>query len=158
MDTPDSEPVVLMPTAPHIEPEALLEWFKDRTRWEDRFCELMTRNPLEALCVLLLGGSYLFYLAEVNRNHKVKTFWDALYYITTCASVGYADVFAATPVGKAVSAVVFTLGPALTSQVFDRPPASSPGARATDDSAVVERLDAILAELRRGRQASEPSP
>ena len=85
MDTFDNEPVVLMPTPPpSIEPEALLEWFTDRTKWEDRFCALMTRNPLEALGVLLIGGSYVFYLAEVNRNHKVKTFWDALYYITTC--------------------------------------------------------------------------
>jgi hypothetical protein len=156
MNAPDNEPVVLLPTPPpNIEPEALLAWITDRTKWEERFCQLMTRNPLEALGVLLLGGSFLFYLAEVNRNHKVKTFWDALYYITTCASVGYADVFATTPAGKAISAVVFTFGPALTSQVFDRPPAGSPDGRATDDYAVVERLDAILAEMRKQNNATQ---
>jgi len=157
MNAPDSEPIVLLPTPPpNIEPEQLLAWVTDRSKWEARFCELMTRNPLEALGVLLLGGSFLFYLAEVNRNHKVKTFWDALYYITTCASVGYADVFAATSAGKAISAVVFTFGPALTSQVFDRAPAATPDAPATDSSAVLERLDAILAEMR--KQNGTPQP
>ncbi len=151
----DSESMAMMPALPAappcVQPEGLIEWLTDRTKWEDRFCELMTRNPLEALTSLLLGGSFVFYVAEVNRNPKVKTFWDALYYITTCASVGYADVFATTPVGKAISAIVFTFGPSLCAKVFDRPPASSPGDMATDDRAVVERLDAILAEMRHGR-------
>lgn len=140
---------------PQVSPEALLEWLGDRQKWEDRFCDLMTRNPLEALGALLLGGSFLFYLAELNRNPKVKTFWDALYYITTCASVGYADIFAATPAGKAISSVVFTFGPALCAKVFDRSSNADQAAAAGGSQAVLDRLDAILAELRKTNGGGE---
>ncbi|HEY3242248.1 MAG TPA: potassium channel family protein [Phycisphaerae bacterium] len=118
--------------------------------WEDRVTASVTRNPLESLSALLVGGSALFYAAEKGTNPKVKTFWDALYYITTCASVGYADVFASTQTGKAVAAVVFTFGPSLTAKVFDRP-RNEPAALENALAPVVARLDAILAELRRLR-------
>ncbi len=36
-------------------------------------------------------------------NPKVKRFEDALVFCTTCMSVGYSDIFAKTPTGKAVS-------------------------------------------------------
>ena len=45
----------------------------------------------------------------------------AFYYITTCASVGYADVFAVTQPGRAIAALVMIIGPALTNRVLDRP-------------------------------------
>ena len=44
----------------------------------------------------------LFYAAEKDVNPKVRTIWDASIYVTTCLSVGYADIFARTPVGKLI--------------------------------------------------------
>ncbi len=129
--------------------EALAKLFANRREWEDRFATTIMGNPLESLAGLMLGGSVLFYTAEVGVNPKIRNFWDALYYITTCASVGYADIFAKTDYGKVISSVVCTFGPSLCARVFDRPALSAPPAA----GAVLEKLDAILNELRRSREA-----
>ena len=81
------------------------------------------RDPVDALATLVLGGAYLFYLAEEGKNPKVKSYTDALLFISTCLSVGYADVFARTEAGKAIASVVMTFGPALSARAPD-PPAS----------------------------------
>jgi len=52
----------------------------------------------------------------------VKTYWDALHYVSTSLSVGYANIFPVTPAGKAIGAVVQMLGPALSSRALDRDP------------------------------------
>jgi hypothetical protein len=85
-----------------------------------------TKDPVDALATLVLGGSYLFYMAEKGKNPKVKTYTDALLFISTCLSVGYADVFARTETGKAIASVVMTFGPALSARALD-PPAEPPG-------------------------------
>lgn len=42
----------------------------------------------------VLVGAYLFYKAEVGRNPKVTSFYDALVYCSpTNLSVGYSDIF-----------------------------------------------------------------
>ena len=76
--------------------------------------EALQRDPLDSLAAVVLGGSYLFYLAEKGRNPKVESFFDALTFITTCLSVGYDDVFARTDSGKAIASFVMTFGPAIS--------------------------------------------
>jgi voltage-gated potassium channel len=80
-----------------------------------------TRDPLDSLASVVLGGSYLFYLAERGKNPKVKSYYDALLFISTCLSVGYADVFAKTNAGKAIASFVMTLGPSLSARALDPP-------------------------------------
>lgn len=107
----------------------------------------VARDPLDALVVTVLGGSFLFYVAEKDVNPKVKTYWDALVYVSTCLSVGYADIFAKTPAGQAIATAIMTVGPAMAAKALD-PPAG----QQTDP--VVEKLDAILAELVRARTST----
>ncbi len=115
---------------------------------------MLRRDPLESLAAVVLGGSYLFYLAEKGRNPKVQSFWDALNFIATSLSVGYDDVYAQTDAGKALASFVMTFGPALSAAALD-PPASevpAPTATVSPESlevqrAILERLTAIQAAL-----------
>ncbi len=126
------------------------------------FREAMKRDPLDSLAAVVLGGSYLFYLAEQGRNPKVLSFWDALEFITTCLSVGYDDVFAKTDSGKAISSFVMTFGPALAAAALD-PPAgeiAAPTVTVSPESlevqkAILERLTAIQAALEASSAASK---
>jgi hypothetical protein len=144
-------------------PEMLAAWLRQRGAWESKAIDAVKQNPLESLATLLIGSSVLFLAVESPVNPKVKTFWDALYYISTCASVGYSDIFARTEAGKAISSLVMTFGPALCAQVFDRPADQQPApAPPPAWQAIIERLDALLAELRkmsegegRGRKGKE---
>jgi voltage-gated potassium channel len=112
--------------------------------------EGVARDPLDALVVTVLGGSFLFYMAEKDENPKVNTYWDALVYISTCLSVGYADIFARTQAGQAIATAIMTVGPAMAAKALD-----PPAAQAQDDQslavqkAIVEKLDAILVELKK---------
>jgi voltage-gated potassium channel len=126
--------------------------------------EGLARDPLDTLAVTVLGGSYLFYLAEKGQNPKVESFWDALTFITTCLSVGYDDVFARTPAGKALASFVMTFGPAISGAALD-PPASEkaePTVTVSPESLevqkqILERLEAILEALKQSGVAA-PSP
>jgi len=115
------------------------------------FREGLTRDPLDSLAATVLGGSYLFYLAEKGKNPKVESFWDALTFITTCLSVGYDDVFARTDAGKAITSFVMTFGPALSGAALD-PPAAEKAAEAAEtldvQKAILARLEAILEALK----------
>src|SRR5262249_12014288 len=91
-----------------------------RTR-ETQVKDVLTRNPLESLVGLVVGGAAVYYAAERGRNEKVETFWDALEYVATCASVGYSNIFPTTPAGRMVATVVFLLGPSLSSKALDHP-------------------------------------
>lgn len=106
-----------------------------------------TQRPVESLAGFLFSASLAFYLAERGVNPKVQTFIDALYYISTCLSVGYADIFAQTQKGKLIATLVMTLGPALTGNALD-PPGRTEPASARGQELMLERLDAILTELR----------
>jgi voltage-gated potassium channel len=117
----------------------------------------VTSDPFDATVVTVLGGAFLFYVAEKGNNPKVETYWDALVFISTCLSVGYADVFARTPAGKAIASAVMTLGPAMSGAILDPTVAKSPGEKQVPDElfkvqhAIVDKLDAILVELRASR-------
>jgi voltage-gated potassium channel len=112
----------------------------------------VARDPLEALAVTVLGGSFLFYLAEKDENPKVTTYIDALTFISTCLSVGYADIFAKTQAGKAIATAIMMVGPAMAAKALDPPSAA---VAAADDASlavqrtIVEKLDAILGELKK---------
>lgn len=80
------------------------------------------RNPLEASVQFLGLASLAFYAVEKNENPKIKTLIDAFYFISTCASVGYADVFPVTQLGRTIASLVMTVGPALTAKALDGRP------------------------------------
>jgi voltage-gated potassium channel len=108
------------------------------------------RDPFDSTIATVLVASYLFFRAEKGHNPKVETFGDALVFISTCLSVGYSDIFARTEAGKAIATAVMTFGPALTASILDEPGAAAKEAAAvvSAQAAVVDKLDAILDELR----------
>ncbi len=121
--------------------------------WKRSFRSAMLRDPLDSLGVLVLGGSYLFYLAEQGRNPRCQTFLDAVTFITTCLSVGYDDCFAQTEPGKAIASFVMTFGPALSGAALE-PPAGEHGAGEHGEQlavsrAMLARLDEIAEALKR---------
>ena len=132
--------------------EVIQGWLRGRVTLEKRFIEATRANPLESLAFMLIGGSLVFMAAEKPVNSKVNSFWDALYFISTCASVGYADIVAKTHLGKAVGSLVMTFGPALCAMALDRPDIAPMGTDAeprTDMAPLLAKMDAILAELQR---------
>ena len=86
----------------------------------------MARDPFDTTVATVIAASALFYLAEKDHNPKVQSYWEALVFIPTCLSVGYADVFARTPVGKAIASAVMTVGPAMSGSILDAPAKSVP--------------------------------
>ena len=90
----------------------------------------LVASPAEELGLLVGWASALFYWAEAGENPSVRTDWDAVHYVATSLSVG----------------------PALSARVLETEQQPAASAEAGPDLApVVERLDAILAELRRSR-------
>ena len=128
--------------------DAVRALIEKRGEFESDLIERFTRYPIESLAGFLLGTSAAFYLAERNVNPKVKTYVDALYYISTCLSVGYADLFAQTQTGRAIATLVMTVGPSLTGELLD-PPHQAASASSVNQELMIERLEAILEELRR---------
>jgi hypothetical protein len=122
------------------------------------FREAVQRDPLDTILVSVLGGAYLFWLAEKDHNPKCRTFWDAAVFVSTCLSVGYDNVFARTESGKAIATFLMTFGPSVAAAAFN-PPAAERGAAvsavstaATAESialqrAIVARLDALIGLL-----------
>jgi hypothetical protein len=105
-------------------------------------------TPAEELGVLVSWGAALFYWAEAGTNPSVRTYWDALHYVTTALSVGYANIFPVTQLGKTIASIIMTIGPAISARALDQGPrAGEEGGGGT--ALVAEKLDAILAELRR---------
>lgn len=141
-------------TAP---PDALIAAYESAKR---SLREAATRDPMDSVVTVIGVGTILFYLAEKDKNPKVKDMWDALTFITTCLSVGFDDVFARTPAGKAIASFVMTVGPKLSSAMFD-PPRSEALREAAETAAtqraIVERLDAILEALRAGSATAPPA-
>src|SRR5579859_1915794 len=80
------------------------------------------RSPqgAEELTQFVCTAAALFYCAEEKANPAVKTYFDALHYISTSLSVGYANFFPVTQAGKAIGAVVQMVGPALSAKALER--------------------------------------
>jgi hypothetical protein len=88
---------------------------------ERRLLDWVALNPMHATFEFLGVAAWAFYQAERGVNPRFQTYIDAFYYISTCASVGYADLFAVTQTGRAIAALVMALGPAITNKTLDRP-------------------------------------
>ena len=98
--------------------EALLT---QKDHYERLLLDWVEANPLDANIEFLSLTSWAFYQAEKDANPKIKTYIDAFYYISTCLSVGYADVYAVTQTGRAIAGLVMLIGPALTNAALLRP-------------------------------------
>jgi len=70
-------------------------------------------NPLEPLLQLVTAATVLLYLAEHEENPAIRSYWDAFHYVSSAASVGYANVYPVTPLGKLIGGIVMMVGPAL---------------------------------------------
>ncbi len=119
--------------------------------------DAVAQDPFDATVVAVVGGAFLFYVAEEGHNPKVTSYWDALVFISTCMSVGYADIFARTPAGKAIASAVMTLGPALSGAVLDEPKGTHGEKPRSEEMlavqrVIVDKLEAILGELRASRE------
>ena len=83
------------------------------------WAEKLAENPTENTAYVVAASSVLFYLVERGHNPKVRDVYDAAVYCTTCLSVGYADIFAKTPLGKLIGSTLMTIGPALSGATLD---------------------------------------
>src|SRR3954469_16329797 len=106
-------------------------------------------SPSEELGLLVSWGAALFYWAESGANPAVRSYWDGLHYVSTALSVGYANIFPVTPLGKMIGAVVMTVGPALSARALDQGQRGSSDGDGGGTAILAEKLDAILAELRK---------
>ena len=85
----------------------------------DRWAAALSDAPCKNTVKLVGLSTLLFYLAERNHNPKVRDIWDAMVYCSTCISVGYADIFPRTPLGKIIGSALMTIGPSLAARVMD---------------------------------------
>lgn len=118
--------------------------------WKSGFREIVQRDPIDTLLVSVLGGAYLFWLAERDVNPKCSTFWDAAVFVSTSLSVGYDSKFAVTEAGKALATFLMTFGPAVAAAAFAPPSAEQQAEAAAAQRAQAESLElqkAILAKL-----------
>src|SRR6185312_12244346 len=106
-----------------------LERFKGGVR------EGFVHDPMGTVLAAVVGGAWLFYKAERGHNPKVNSFYDALVYVSTNLSVGYSDIFAKTPRGKAIGTALMTYGPAMAAKIFDPPTATATTATASTNGA-----------------------
>jgi voltage-gated potassium channel len=133
--------------------------------WKRELKSAVAKDPFDATVVTVFGGAFLFYMAEKGKNPKVTSYWDALVFISTCLSVGYHDVFARTPGGKAIATAVMTIGPALSGAIFEGGETErAEKTRAEEEAvkvqqAIASTLGEILKELRAQTSSSRaPSP
>ena len=101
------------------------------------------QTRLQELTALVTEAAALFYLVEEGVNPQVRSYWDAFHYIATSVSVGYAQIFPVTEMGKAIGGVVMMLGPAMTAKALDGREDGEAGA-----ALVGRKLDEAVAELR----------
>jgi voltage-gated potassium channel len=110
-----------------------------------------TLTPGEEVCLLVAGSAALFYWAEKDENPGVKDYWDALHYVTTSLSVGYANLFPVTALGKLLASTLMTVGPALAARTLDSgPPANELGDKLDEVVAQLKQLNARIGALAPG--------
>jgi hypothetical protein len=116
----------------------------------------VARDPLDALFTTVAGAALLFWLAERETNENCRTYEDALVFISTCLDVGYAHVVATTREGKAIAAIIMTIGPAMAAAALKPPREEERKQEEESQRAILGKLDAILCELR-ARRAQDSS-
>lgn len=92
-----------------------------KDEYEKRFLDWVNANPLEANAEFLGLAAWAFFQVEKGINPKIQTYVDSFYYISTCASVGYADIFAVTQTGRMIASIVMMIGPSLTGRALNYP-------------------------------------
>ncbi len=142
----------LAPSFEIVSPSALIRKMGTALKeWETRGKEVLNHDPLESLIVLVAAGAAVYWAAEKEKNEKVRSYWEALEYVATCASVGYSNIFPTSALGRMVASVLFVLGPSLAAKALDHPAAESlegGAAIPAGQHAMLGRLDEILAELK----------
>ncbi len=106
--------------------EKVLSLLDKKLGYQNTLLDWIESNPLDSTLEIIGVASWAFYLAEKDANPKINTYMDAFYYISTCASVGYADIFAETQAGRAIAALVMIIGPSLTNNSLNRPKSDKP--------------------------------
>lgn len=101
--------------------EKIFSLLGQKDEYEKRFLNWVNANPLEANAEFLGLAAWAFYQSEKGVNPKIETYIDSFYYISTCASVGYADIFAVTQTGRTIAAIVMMVGPALAGRALNYP-------------------------------------
>jgi hypothetical protein len=76
-------------------------------------------DPAGSLTELMVFTSTLFFLAENGHNPRVTSLIDAFHYVSTSVSVGYANIYPVTPLGKIIGSVVMLVGPSLAAQLLN---------------------------------------
>jgi len=114
------------------------------------------QDPMNAIVFTVLAGAAAFYAAEREQNPKVNSYFDALVYVSTSLSVGYADIFPKTEAGKAIASTLMTYGPALAARVFDVPNEAKERVVEGERSeaalrGIADKLESILQELQTQR-------
>jgi hypothetical protein len=121
--------------------------------------EKQAEDPMNSAVLTVLAGAAAFYAAERGHNPKVKSFYDALVYVSSSISVGYSDIFAQTNAGKAIGSTIMTYGPALADRVFDAPHEARDRVAEGERSeaalrGIADKLERILAELQTQRRGT----
>lgn len=121
--------------------------------------EKQAADPMNGAVLTVLAGAAAFFAAERGHNPKVKSFYDALVYVSSSISVGYSEIFAQTSAGKAIGAAVMTYGPALAARVFDVPHEARDRVADGERSeaalrGIADKLQHILVELQRQRSGT----
>ena len=122
--------------------------------------EKQAEDPMNSAALTVLAGAAAFYAAERGHNPKVKSFYDALVYISSSISVGYSDIHAQTSAGKVIGATVMTYGPALAARVFDPPHEARVRVAESERSEaglrdIADKLERILVELQQRSGTSQ---
>ncbi len=78
----------------------------------------------------------------------MKTFGDALVFVTTNMSVGYSDIFARTEAGKYIASAVMTVGPSMLAQLFAPTASEQREESARAEARHRETMDALNALIR----------
>lgn len=97
-------------------------------------------TPASSTLKTVATATLLFYAAERRVNPKVTSMMDALLYVTTCLSVGYADIHPMTPTGKLIGSALMVVGPSLAATALSGP-------RDAKDDATQAEILATLKEI-----------
>ena len=103
----------------------------------DEWASQLNGAPLRNSAALVASSAALFLAAERGHNPKVNDIYDAMVYCSTCLSVGYADIFPRTPIGKLIGTFLMTIGPSLAAK----------GLEGKVDPADARKRDAVQEEI-----------
>jgi voltage-gated potassium channel len=112
-----------------------------------------SQAPLESTATVVLASAVAFFVAERGKNAQVKTWADALSFVTSKFGAAPSSVTAVTETGKLLASALVTYGPALAARAFDRPEDNrkrdADGERLAEMTALLENILRTLREERR---------